>query len=86
MGKRIGLFVCAGEEDPEKQNKQFERVFWKELFNHAITKETFGYEVNLEKTSIFHKYLFCNVSGIKQSISNIDNDRIEKFARTICQK
>ncbi len=86
LKKRIGLFVCAGEEDSEKQNKQLERVFQKELYIHAITKETFGYEVNLEKSNIFHKLIFRYLSGIKQSISKIDNDKIERFARVICLK
>ena len=86
LKKRVGLFVCAGEEDPEKQNKQLERVFPKELLNQAIIKDTFGYEVNLEKANIFHKYIFRVMSGIKQSISKIDNDKIENFARVISSK
>lgn len=86
LEKRVGLFVCAGEEDPEKQNKQLERVFSKELFNHAVTKETFGYEINFEKANFFHKLIFRSMSGIKESYSKINNDKIEKFAQIICSE
>lgn len=79
LNKKVGLFICAGQE--EVLQKELETAFPKELYDYAAAKEVFGHEINLEKATFFDKLVIRNMIGIKQSYSKIDQDRIENFAK-----
>lgn len=84
--KRLGLFICAGEQDPVIIEKQLKTSFPKELFSHAIIKETFGGELHIEKISFIEKHMIRIVKGIKQNYSRLSEDKIDKFAKNILSK
>lgn len=81
LQKRIGLFICAGEPEPLR-SQELEAAFPAELFQHATAKDKFGYEFNFDKLKILDKILI-SVKGIKKSISELDEEAIEKFAQAM---
>ena len=53
--KRVGLFLCCGL--PEDFEKNIENAFPKELLRKAISVESFGGELRIEKMKFTHKIL-----------------------------
>lgn len=84
MSKRIGLFICAGSPDPKARVKELESAYPAELYNHAVTKEVFGYEINFEKLGFFEKLVMKAVTGDKSNISELCEDNIANFAKAMC--
>ena len=86
LNKKVGLFVCAGEQDPVKQLLQIQNSFPKELFDSALAKETFGYEMDISKFSFFDKLIVKVVGGSKENRSVFDDKKIEEFAKRLSAK
>lgn len=84
--KRLGLFICAGEEDPAIIEKQIKASFPDELLSHAIIKESFGGILSIEKISFIEKHMIRIVKGIKEGYARLSEDSIDKFARNILGK
>ncbi len=83
LHKRVGLFICAGEPEPVR-TRELECAFPKELYNHARVKEVFGYEICYEKLNIFDKFIMRTIKDITKSSADLSQEKIEKFAETIC--
>lgn len=82
LQKRIGLFICAGEKEPVL-SRELEAAFPPELLKHATSQGKFGFEFNFDKLKIIDKILISKVKGVKKSISELDAEAIEKFAKAI---
>jgi menaquinone-dependent protoporphyrinogen oxidase len=78
--KRVGLFICAALNEPEKLIKELKDAFPEELTNNAIIKEVFGYEFSFEKMGFMDKMMTKSIVGIKSSVSSLQKETIEKFA------
>ena len=83
--KRLALFICAGEEDPAIIEKQFASVFPEELYRHAVIREAFGGELNLDGLDFGTKLMLRIVKGIKEGYSRLSESKIEKFARALVE-
>ncbi|WP_141430796.1 flavodoxin domain-containing protein [Bacillus sp. 03113] len=80
LTKNIGLFICAGEKDSDVREKELIEAYPDELYQHATTKEIFGFEINYEKLNFLEK-LVMRSKGVKKSVSKIAEDKIEVFAK-----
>ncbi len=77
--KELGLFICCMYE-PEIAREQIKNAFPEELHQIAKTEAIFGGEFNFEKMNFVEKILVKKIAGVKESISNIDHNSIERFA------
>jgi menaquinone-dependent protoporphyrinogen oxidase len=82
-GKRLALFVCAGEQDPTIAEKQLVSAFPEELYNRAVVREVFGGELEWNKLDSITKLVLRFVKGIKDGYSRLSEDKIDKFARRV---
>ena len=83
LEKRIGLFICAAEKDETLVGKELESAFTHVLFDHAIVKETFGFELDMNKLGFFEKFIMSKVKGVKTSIHELSEPKIDVFAKNI---
>lgn len=81
--KRIGLFICCGL--PEKAMEQLETGFPKALVQVARAKGYFGYQLDMEKLSLFERIL-VRALGRRQDELKIRHTAIENFARSFIQE
>lgn len=81
--KRLGLFICAGEQDYERSQKQLIDSFPKELYDTAIVKDAFGGELDYHKLSFTTKLMLRIVKGITKGYSRLSGEKIEKFAQQL---
>jgi menaquinone-dependent protoporphyrinogen oxidase len=86
LTKRLGVFICAGEKKQEVREKELVDAFPKELFNHAICKEIFGYEIHYEKLNFLEKKMVAAVLGHKEDCTELSVEKIEKFAEMISKR
>ncbi len=77
LQKSLGLFYC-GMNEPE-YDSQMEKAFPQALRNHAKSKQVIGGEFLFEKMNFFQKLIVKKISGIKESVSKIDDDKIKDF-------
>lgn len=82
-GKRLALFVCAGEQDPAVMEKQFASAFPEELYSRAAIREAFGGELDMGKLSPTTKLMLRIVKGIKEGYSRLSEVKIDRFARGV---
>jgi menaquinone-dependent protoporphyrinogen oxidase len=83
LTKQVGLFICAGEKMEEVREKELVDSFPKELFNHAICKDIFGYQIHYEKLNFLEKRMVAAVLGHKEGCSELYVEKIERFAKII---
>ena len=83
LEKRIGLFICAGEQDEALKEKELMTSFPPILFDHAVAKDVFGFEFGMDKLSFFEKLVMNRVKGVKTSIYELSEERIHAFAETM---
>ena len=81
--KRLGLFICAGEQDSETIEKQIIESFPEALLNHAVAKESFGGELHIEKISFAEKHSIRIIKGIKKGYERLSEDKIATFAARV---
>ncbi|WML42880.1 flavodoxin domain-containing protein [Neobacillus sp. PS3-40] len=81
LTKRIGLFICAGEKLQEVREKELVDAFPNDLFNHAICKDIFGYEIHYEKLNFLEKKMVGAVLGLKEGCSELSEEKITDFAK-----
>ena len=76
LTKKIGLFVCAGEEN--EQYNELKAAFPPQLYEHAAAKDVFGYEIDLGRVNWLERQML-RLKGTKSSSSNLLHDNIEKL-------
>ena len=81
--KKVAYFICCGFAENYKQ--YFEQNISKELLEKAITYDTFGGELVLEKQKGFDKFIVKMVSkNIAQDREiKILNENIDRFIETV---
>lgn len=80
LTKKIGLFICAGQEDPKVVHDQLHNAFPESLLDHATCKTSFGYIYDFSKLNMVERMIVKKVIGIKKSTSQLANDKIAEFA------
>lgn len=85
LTKRIGLFICAAQKE-EISEKELVDSFPKDLIEHAICKEVFGYEIHFEDMNFFEKMIVRFVMKQHQSYSELSSEKINGFAETIAER
>jgi len=83
LKKRIGLFICAGEKDESLKEKELISAFPPVLFEHAIVKDVFGFEIDITKLNFFEKLVMSKVKGVKTSVHELSEEKISAFAEKI---
>ena len=82
-GKRLALFICAGEQDPVLAEKQIAASFPEELYNRAIAREAIGGELYWDKLDLMTKLILRMVKGIKEGFARLSIAKIERLAKGI---
>lgn len=82
-GKRLALFVCAGEQDPVLAEKQLVSAFPEELYGCAVMHEAFGGELYWDKLDPVTKLVLRIVKGIKEGYSRLSEINIDRFAKGV---
>ncbi len=77
--KRLGLYLCCMEEG-ETAQLQFNKAYPEELRLRALANGLFGGEFNLRKMNFFEKKFTRKATGIKSSVSRINEEEIRRFA------
>jgi menaquinone-dependent protoporphyrinogen oxidase len=80
--KRLGLFLCCMYEG-EKATAQFEGAFPARLREHAAAVGLFGGVVDFDKMNFVERAIVKKVSGVNETVSNVKEDAIERFAAHI---
>jgi menaquinone-dependent protoporphyrinogen oxidase len=81
--KKLALFLCAGEQDPQKAEALFAGAFPEELCKAAFMREVFGGELQWKKLDFMTKLMLRLVIGIKEGYTRLSEGKIEKFAADI---
>jgi len=77
--KEIGLFICCMYE-AEIAREEIKNAFPEELHQMAKTEAIFGGEYNFDKMNFVEKLLVKKIAKVRESVSNIDHDSIDRFA------
>jgi menaquinone-dependent protoporphyrinogen oxidase len=78
LDKKLGLFMC-GMNEPEYE-KEFRNAFPELLREHASATCIPGGEFLFDKMNFFQRAIVTKISGIKESVSKIDDSKIIMFA------
>lgn len=80
--KNLGLFICCMEEG-EKAREQFDAAFGEDLRGHATVQGMFGGEFDFSRMNFLEKKVIRKVADITESVSKIDEDRIDLFVESM---
>lgn len=80
--KNIGLFIC-GMQEGDSINMEINQNFPKELIEMATVIKHFGGEFNFSKMNFFEKLIVKIITKTSSNKSNILNDNINSFAKTM---
>jgi menaquinone-dependent protoporphyrinogen oxidase len=75
--KRLGLFICGMNEPAFEE--ELKNAFPEKLLEHASSKKAVGGEFVMEKLNFFEKLIVKKVSGVKESVSKLDFDKIRQL-------
>lgn len=81
--RKIGLFICAGMKEEDQINKKISEVFPSELIDIAVVKKHLGGEYIFDKMNFFERFIVKKIAKVSSNQSNILNDNIHKFAKTM---
>lgn len=81
-GKKLGLFIC-GTSEGDTAAKQVEASFPEVLLKAALVKESFGGKIVLNKMNFMEKKIIKVVAKVESDMSNISENRIDRFAKII---
>jgi len=84
LSKKLGLFICY--MDKNNGQEEFEQAFDEDLRNHAIAHGLMGGEFLFEKMNFVEKLLVKKIAGISESKSDIDNEAIINFNKTLIKE
>lgn len=83
LGKKVGLFLCAGEQKEDVQLKELQTNFPEALSQHAAAKEVLGYAFPFEKMKFLDKLVMKKMKGDSVSTAEYYDDRISRFVRSL---
>ena len=79
--KKLGLFISAMGESGEKEN--FEKNFPSDILQAAKAANVLGGTFNPQKANFIERLIMKIVTKQSRLISNISDDKIEKFAEVM---
>ncbi|NOY96732.1 MAG: flavodoxin [Chlorobi bacterium] len=79
LQKELGLFICCMYEG-ETAMQQLKDAFPEELHQAAKYEAVLGGEFDFDKMNFFEKLVVKKVAKIRESVSKIDHNAIDKFA------
>lgn len=82
LRKKLALFICC-MYDGEKAEEQFDKAFPETLRAAAGEKAILLGELNFEKMNFLERFVIKNFIGVKQSVSRLQPEEIERFAQRI---
>lgn len=82
LTKRVGLFICAAQEEMIR-DKELVDSFPNELFEHAICKEVFGYEIHYDDMNFIEKKIVSAILGYKENYSELSQMKMDSFVKAI---
>lgn len=85
LTKRIGLFICAAQEEKIRE-RELKDSFPEVLFQHALCKGIFGYEVHFEDMNFIERKLAGAILGHKKSYSELSEEKINQFAHAMAEE
>ena len=77
LEKPLGLFLSCMEED--KAQEQFDNAYPEPLRKHALSCKLTGGEFNFDRMNFIEKMLIRKISGVNDSVSKINNDKIQEL-------
>ncbi len=80
--KKLGFYICCMREG-DLAEKQLYESFPQELLTNSIACEHFGGEFIFNKMSFIDRLIVKKVSKVDKDTSNISEDKISKFAKSI---
>lgn len=80
--KKVGLFISC-MRDGDFAEKELKASFPKDLLDNAIVKENFGGEFIFKKMGFMERLIVKKVAKIYEDTSNILNERIISFAKSM---
>lgn len=83
LGKKVGLFLCAGEPGEGARLKELQSAFSEPLFRHAAVKEVLGYAYSFENMKFLDKLIMKKIKGDSVSTAVYFDDRIARFAQLL---
>jgi menaquinone-dependent protoporphyrinogen oxidase len=81
LQKEVGIFVCCMFF--EKADQQIRKSFPEVLCNHAKSIQHVGGEFLFEKMNFVERFLVEKITGKKNTVYNLDNEKIKKFITEI---
>jgi len=83
--KRLGLFLCCMEEGAKAQ-EQFSEAFPSQLRDHAAAGGLLGGEFDFDRMNFLERSIVKKVAGVESSVSRIEEEAIDRFARDFLDK
>lgn len=80
--KRIGLFICAAEREDIREMELIDS-FPEKLFEHAVCKAVFGYEIHFEDMNFIEKKVVGSFLGHKSNYSELSEPKMDSFAKVM---
>ncbi|NMB19253.1 MAG: flavodoxin [Firmicutes bacterium] len=84
LGKKLALFLCCGNAD--QFEAQLNGAFDRQLIDHAVACEHFGYAYQLEKMGFAFRLIVRLVAKVKRSESQISEGNIARLASRLTVK
>jgi menaquinone-dependent protoporphyrinogen oxidase len=81
--KKIGLFLCAGEKDPEVKQSLIKKNFPKELRDSSLATDILGHAIRIDVLTFSEKILVKYLKGVTESYEEFYEEKIEDFAEKI---
>ncbi|WP_158290527.1 flavodoxin domain-containing protein [Halobacillus salinus] len=79
LQKRVGLFICAGMEDPFILQAELENAYPEDLYEHAAVKEVFGYVLDFRQLKAQERK-DLRINGVTESEFKLSAPVITEFA------
>lgn len=79
LSKTSGLFLCAGNTDPETQKQELQNAFPPALLAHASAKDVLGYQFSFQKMNLLERTMIRAMRGSSENVSVFFDERIVSF-------
>ncbi|MFO8061569.1 MAG: flavodoxin domain-containing protein [bacterium] len=86
LTKQTGLFLCCMTEEESEQDELAKRVFPAELIEHSEAVVIPGGEFRFDKMNFIERFIVKKISGVRESKSMIDKEKIEQFTEIMKRK
>jgi menaquinone-dependent protoporphyrinogen oxidase len=77
LEKKLGLFICCMHE--QEAETEFNNAYPEILRSHAVSKKIMGGEFRFDKMNFIEKALVKKIAGINDSVSKIDEGKIQEL-------